>query len=100
MFRQMKKVILMRKKINKHQTLKVGRRFYLKRVIDDSGVSGVGFVAIGFEWPSKKVTIEWVVGNHISQETHETIEDCMAIHGHGNHTVVEWVDGLNLNLVT
>jgi hypothetical protein len=94
------KVMAARKKINKHQNLTVGRRFFLKRVIDDSGVSGTGFVAVGFEWPSRKVTIEWVVGNHISQETHETIEDCMAIHGHGSHTVVEWVDGINLKLVT
>jgi hypothetical protein len=75
--------------------VKVCKRFLLKRKIDDSGVSGTGYVAAGVEWPSKKVTIEWIVGEHVSQETHESLEDCMAIHGHGGHTVVEWLDKTN-----
>lgn len=75
--------------------ISVGRRFLLKRKVDDSGVSGTGYVAAGIEWPSGKVTIEWIVGEHISQETHESLMDCMAIHGHGDHTIVEWLDRLN-----
>lgn len=73
----------------------IGRRFLLKRIIDDSGVSGTGYVAAGLVWPSLKVTIEWIVGDHISQENHETLEDCMAIHGHSGHTIVEWLDRKN-----
>jgi hypothetical protein len=81
--------------MSKSKRVKVGKRFLLKRVIDDSGVSGTGYVAMGIVWPSGKVTIEWIVGEHISQEYHETLEDCMAIHGHGDHTIVEWIDRLN-----
>lgn len=84
----------------KHQSVPIGRRFFLKRVVDSSGVSGTGYVAFGVQWPSGKVTIEWVIGEHISQENHETLEDCMAIHGHGKNTVVEWVDAIDLKLVT
>ena len=87
-------------KRNKHQNVLVGRRFFLKRIKDDSGVSGEGYVAMGVEWPSRKVTIEWVIGEHISQENHESLDDCMAIHGHEGHTVVEWVDNIDLRLVT
>lgn len=81
--------------MGKKNNVKVGKRFLLKRVVDDSGVSGCGYVAMGVQWPSKKVTIEWIVGEHISQENHESLEDCMAIHGHGDHTVVEWLDRVN-----
>lgn len=76
----------------------IGKRFLLKRIIDDSGVSGTGYVAFGVEWPSKKVTIEWIVGENISQENHESLESCMAVHGHGKHTLVEWVDNCDLTI--
>jgi hypothetical protein len=84
----------------KHQSIIVGRRFFLKRVTDHSGVSGTGYVSFGVQWPSNRVTIEWVVGDHISQENFETLEDCMAVHGHGKNTVVEWIDNIELKLVT
>lgn len=64
------------------------------------GVSGTGFVAIGLEWPSGKVSIEWTIGDHISQESHNSLEDCMAIHGHNKHTIVVWIDNIDLNLLT
>ncbi len=76
----------------------IGKRFLLKRNVDDSGVSGTGYVAFGIEWPSKKVTIEWIVGENISREEHETLENCMAVHGHGKHTVVEWIDSCDLKI--
>ena len=73
----------------------IGSRFVLKRNVDDSGVSGTGYVAFGIVLPSGKVVIEWTVGTHRSIEIHNSIADCMAIHGHGDHTITEWVDAEN-----
>lgn len=70
----------------------IGRRFALNRKVDDSGVSGTGYVAFGVVLPSGKVVLEWTVGTHRSMEIHNSVEDCMFIHGHGQHTVVEWID--------
>jgi hypothetical protein len=66
--------------------------FCLDRKIDDSGVSGIGVVAVGCKLPSGKVVIEWVVGTHRSVEIHDSVEDLLAIHGHGDHTEVKWAD--------
>lgn len=67
------------------------RRFYLKRKVDDSGVSGTGRVAVGVVWPSGKVTLEWL-SEITSHEDHNSVDECIAVHGHGDHTMVEWVD--------
>jgi hypothetical protein len=75
----------------------VGRRFFLKRRVDSSGVSGVGFVAFGVEMPSRKIVLEWL-SEHTSDAIYETLEDCLAIHGHGGNTVVEWIDGLHFTM--
>ena len=72
------------------------RRFLLNRKIDDSKVSGTGFVAAGVMFNSGKVVLEWIVGRHPSLETHNTLQDCMAVHGHGNHTEVIWIDPLEI----
>lgn len=72
----------------------VPRRFYLDRKVDASGVSGTGMVATGVVFPTGKAVIEWIVGDHPSIETHDTLEDCMAVHGHGVNTQVVWVDNL------
>lgn len=71
---------------------KIGKRFVLNRKVDDSGVSGTGYVAFGVLLPSGKTILEWTVGTHPSIEIHDSIDDCMFIHGHGQHTSVEWLD--------
>jgi hypothetical protein len=86
----------MGRKNGKHPVV-IGRRFLLKRKIDDSGVSGTGYVAFGVQWPSGKVTIEWL-SDITSHEDHNNIDECMAVHGHGKHTVVEWIDSVELAL--
>ena len=72
----------------------MGRRFYLYRVADPSKISGLGFVSFGILLPSKKVLIEWIVGEHKSTEMHNSLEDLLAIHKHGNATEVIWIDPL------
>ena len=67
-------------------------RFYLNRREDVSGVSGCGRVAAGVILPSGKVVLEWVVGQHRSVEFWTSIQDCIAVHGHGNKTQIDWED--------
>jgi hypothetical protein len=62
--------------------------FWLYRKVDSSGVSGVGYVAVGVVLPTGQVVLEWIVGDHRSIEIHSNLENVIAIHGHGGNTVV------------
>lgn len=67
------------------------RRFYLKRLADVSGVSGVGRVADGVQWTDGQVTLHWR-GARPSTSVWASMGDMLDIHGHGGSTVVEWLD--------
>ena len=67
------------------------RRFQLIRKEDVSGVSGVGLVAEGVEFHDRQVAVSWF-GAHHCLSVWPSVEDVVAIHGHGGLTVVEWVD--------
>lgn len=82
--------------MKKNISIYVGRRFFLNRKKDPSGVSGTGRVAWGVELPSKKVLIEWLNSECISETIYENLEQCMNIHSHEGNTVVEWIDNLGL----
>jgi hypothetical protein len=69
-----------------------GRRFYLLRLVDDSGVSGTGVVAEGWVDPHGEAVLVWVAGDKWSTEIHHTLENLLAIHGHGDHTTLVWID--------
>lgn len=70
------------------------RRFMLNRIVDMTGVSGTGVVAVGAEFPSGRCVMEWLPGKagvrpfNIYQDTAE-IE---AVNGHDGATVIEWMD--------
>jgi len=68
--------------------------FWLYRKVDDSGVSGTGYVAVGTVLPSGKTVLEWIIGDYRSIEIHDKLENVLEIHGHGNHTTI--VDLLSL----
>jgi len=76
------------------------RRFEIVRTEDESGVSGTGTVAVGAEFPSGWVEIEWLNDNNDNVDTkmngHNTypggVEDFIEIHGHGGRTTVQWID--------
>lgn len=61
--------------------------FYLMRHADDSGVSGLGVVALGCVLGSGKVVLEWQTV-HRSIGLYENLEDVKKIHGHGEDTEV------------
>lgn len=70
-----------------------GRRFRLFRHEDVSGVSGVGVVAHGVQFPDGTVAMRWATpGLPPSGAFWDSIEAVEAVHGHSGKTVVEWVD--------
>jgi hypothetical protein len=72
-----------------HQTLP--RRFQLVRSVDVSGISGVGIVAWGVQFPDGKIVTRW--NGEIAQvSVWDQIEDVIAIHGHEGTTVCQWID--------
>lgn len=69
-----------------------GRRFELHRDRDVSGVSGVGVVADGLEFPDGAAVIRWR-GNVPSTTVHELgVIGVQQIHGHGGATRLVWLD--------
>ncbi|WP_411119009.1 hypothetical protein [Streptomyces sp. 058-1L] len=67
------------------------RRFYLQRNHDVTGASGTGRVADGVLWPDGTATLRWR-GDRASTVHWDRIEDADAVHGHGGHTVIVWLD--------
>lgn len=63
------------------------KEFHLKRIEDQSGVSGVGIVARGMIFPSGKVVMEWQTF-HTSISIYQNIQDVEAIHSHGGKTLI------------
>ena len=61
--------------------------FYLKRVEDESGVSGTGRVAQGFVFDNGKVAVTWL-SEHPTVTIYDNIGEVHAIHGHGGKTEV------------
>lgn len=66
------------------------RLFYLRRLIDISGVSGIGRVAEGVVFDDGTVALRWL-SSHRSVEVWPTLGDMIAIHGHGGKSVVEMI---------
>lgn len=66
-------------------------RFQLARHVDPSGVSGLGVVAHGVQWPDGTVSLRWA-GVDAAFANWDSIEAVERIHGHGGLTVVEWID--------
>ena len=63
------------------------KMFYLKRVEDESGVSGTGRIAQGFIFDNGKVALTWL-SEHPSVTVYDSIGEVHAIHGHGGKTEV------------
>jgi hypothetical protein len=78
------------------------RRFRLVRVADGSGGSETGVVAVGVEFPSGAVCMEWLDDEYPDVATGanglsvkpgpDGVDDTRAVHGHGGRARVEWVD--------
>jgi hypothetical protein len=69
------------------------RRFRLVRYEDVSGVSGIGVVAHGVQWPDGTCALRWAVPGLDPSTAHwESIEAIGRTHGHHGKTEVEWID--------
>jgi hypothetical protein len=68
--------------------------FYLYRKEDEIGVSGTGVVAVGVEFPSGQVLLEWVSKrtDEGSLARYETMDGMMEVHGHGGKTELRFYD--------
>ena len=68
------------------------KTFYLFRIEDESGVSGVGSVAEGVQFSNGKCAMAWTTELQ-SITVYDSIDDVIAIHGHNGKTEVRW-DGI------
>ena len=67
------------------------RRFHLKRLEDETGISGVGQVTDGIMFEDGTVIMKWNTDT-TSVGIYESIADVVTIHGHNGKTVVDWAD--------
>ena len=65
------------------------RNFWLERIEDESGVSGVGVVAEGTRFSSGKCVLAWLT-QFQSVAVYDSIEELENVHGHNGKTVVVW----------
>jgi hypothetical protein len=63
--------------------------FTLHRYADPTGVSGTGSVAEGAQFSDGTVVIRWY-GRYASTVIWSSLEDALAVHGHGGSTTVVW----------
>lgn len=72
------------------ETSSPARLFHLVRRTDVSGVSGVGVVAVGTEYPNGKCTLSWF-GDLSCIGVYDSTEQLIGIHGHGGVTTLEYI---------
>jgi len=65
------------------------KTFYLNRLLDVSGVSGVGRVAEGCQFHDGMCVLSWL-GTIPSIEIHPSVESLLMIHGHQGATTIVW----------
>lgn len=68
------------------------RRFVLERSEDITGVSGTGIVAEGIAFGDGRVALRWIVGEHRSTVTWDSLAAVEAVHGHNGATIVKFID--------
>lgn len=67
------------------------RRFKVKRLEDESGVSGTGTVAEGVEFDDGTVAMKWL-SNKATVTFFSNIKHLKDLHGHSGKTKVVWID--------
>ena len=68
-----------------------GRRFFLLRREDVSGVSGTGYVAEGVAFHNGLVALTWY-SRWPSVVLYQSLQDMEDVHGHGGRTTIQWID--------
>jgi len=74
------------------------RPFQLVRRVDISGVSGTGVVAEGVQFTDGSVALRWTGATPATSVWDHGIESMLAVHGHGDASVVEWLDHSSFHL--
>jgi len=79
------------------------RRFRLLRHEDESGTSGIGYVAEGVVFSDGTVVLHWSNKDNENLSTTsdglsikpgpDGVQDTIKVHGHGGRTQIEWIDG-------
>ena len=67
------------------------RNFKLRRLEDESGVSGTGIIAEGTEFSHGEIALSWLTV-HRSMGFYPNVKELMNIHSHGGKTIIEWED--------
>jgi hypothetical protein len=67
------------------------RYFYLKRIQDESGVSGEGIVAEGVEFTNGQCAMHWLT-QFSSIAIYPSLKELINIHGHEGKTKVEYYE--------
>jgi hypothetical protein len=65
-------------------------RFLLIRDVDETGVSGTGIVAMGFQFPTGRVVIEWLV-KPFALGIFSSLQELIEVHGHEGKTWVKFI---------
>jgi len=65
--------------------------FQLNRIIDKSGVSGLGIIAEGVLFSNGKICIRWI-GQYSSLVIWDSIEDLKNVNLHNNNTEIIWLN--------
>ncbi len=66
------------------------KRFQLRRLEDETGVSGIGVVAEGIQFSNGYCVICWL--NTGSTGNYNSMKIIELIHGHSGKTIIEWID--------
>lgn len=61
------------------------------RHVDYTGVSGIGIVAYGVAFADGQIVLRWC-STHPATSLWSSIDDLLAVHGHGEATSIEWID--------
>ena len=67
------------------------RRFKLFRIHDETGISGIGYVAEGVEMTSGQCMMQWLT-EYASIAIYPSFNHVVQIHGHNGKTIIEWID--------
>ena len=67
------------------------KRFHLRRNVDETGVSGTGRVAEGVVFADGSAVLRWLSA-HTSTAVYASINEVIAIHGHGGKTLIVFED--------
>jgi len=58
--------------------------------VDETGVSGTGIVAMGFQFPTGRVVIEWLV-KPFALGIFSSLQELIEVHGHEGKTWVKFI---------